>query len=171
MHIQEEYSERHVLSLTVTNEAGILARIAGLFTARGYNIDSLTVADITPDHAISRITIVTNGPPKVIDQIIAQLDRLVPVHKVTDLTANGPFVERELALVKVSGTGEDRIEALRLADVFRAKVVDTTIESFIFEITGTTDKIDNFVGLMRQIGLVEVGRTGVVGLIRGKEPN
>ena len=171
MHIQEEYSERHVLSLMVTNEAGILARIAGLFTARGYNIDSLTVADITPDHAISRITIVTNGPPKVIDQIIAQLDRLVPVHKVTDLTANGPFVERELALVKVSGTGEDRIEALRLADVFRAKVVDTTIESFIFEITGTTDKIDNFVGLMRQIGLVEVGRTGVVGLIRGKEPN
>ncbi len=171
MHIQEEYSERHVLSLMVTNEAGILARIAGLFTARGYNIDSLTVADITPDHAISRITIVTNGPPKVIDQIIAQLDRLVPVHKVTDLTANGPFVERELALVKVTGTGEDRIEALRLADVFRAKVVDTTIESFIFEITGTTDKIDNFIGLMRQIGLVEVGRTGVVGLIRGKEPN
>ncbi|EZP72482.1 Acetolactate synthase [Sphingomonas paucimobilis] len=171
MHIQEEYSERHVLSLMVTNEAGILARIAGLFTARGYNIDSLTVADITPDHAISRITIVTNGPPKVIDQIIAQLDRLVPVHKVTDLTANGPFVERELALVKVSGTGEDRIEALRLADVFRAKVVDTTIESFIFEITGTTEKIDNFVALMRQIGLVEVGRTGVVGLIRGKEPN
>jgi acetolactate synthase-1/3 small subunit len=142
MHIQEEYIERHVLSLTVTNEAGILARIAGLFTARGYNIDSLTVADISPDHAISRITIVTNGPPKVIDQIIAQLDRLVPVHKVTDL-----------------------------ADVFRAKVVDTTIESFIFEITGTTEKIDNFVGLMRQIGLVEVGRTGVVGLIRGKEAN
>ena len=171
MHIQEEYSERHVLSLMVTNEAGILARIAGLFTARGYNLDSLTVADITPDHAISRFTIVTNGPPKVIDQIIAQLDRLVPVHKVTDLTANGPFVERELALVKVTGTGEDRIEALRLADVFRAKVVDTTIESFIFEITGTTDKIDNFIGLMRQIGLVEVGRTGVVGLIRGKEPN
>ncbi|UZW56526.1 acetolactate synthase small subunit [Sphingobium sp. JS3065] len=171
MHIQEEYSERHVLSLTVSNEAGILARIAGLFTARGYNIDSLTVADITPDHAISRITIVTSGPPKVIDQIMAQLDRLVPVHKVTDLTENGPFVERELALVKVAGTGEDRIEALRLADVFRAKVVDTTIESFIFEITGTTDKIDNFVGLMRQIGLVEVGRTGVVGLIRGKESN
>ena len=171
MHIQEELSERHVLSLTVTNEAGILARIAGLFTARGYNIDSLTVADITPDHAISRITIVTNGPPKVIDQIMAQLDRLVPVHKVTDLTENGPFVERELALVKVAGTGEDRIEALRLADVFRAKVVDTTIESFIFEITGTTEKIDNFVGLMRQIGLVEVGRTGVVGLIRGKEAN
>ncbi|QUT07423.1 acetolactate synthase small subunit [Sphingobium phenoxybenzoativorans] len=170
MHIQEETNQRHVLSLTVANEAGILARIAGMFTARGYNIDSLTVADITPDHAISRITIVTNGPPKVIDQIIAQLDRLVPVHKVTDLSENGPYVERELALVKVAGTGEDRIEALRLADVFRAKVVDTTIESFIFEITGPSDKIDTFVGLMRQIGLVEVGRTGVVGLIRGKEP-
>ena len=170
MHIQEELSQRHVLSLTVSNEAGMLARIAGLFTARGYNIDSLTVADITPDHGVSRITIVTNGPPKVIDQIIAQLDRLVSVHKVTDLTEAGPFVERELALVKVAGTGEDRIEALRLADVFRAKVVDTTIESFIFEITGTTEKVDNFVALMRQIGLVEVGRTGVVGLIRGKEP-
>jgi acetolactate synthase-1/3 small subunit len=170
MHIQEEANQRHVLSLTVANEAGILARIAGLFTARGYNIDSLTVADITPDHAISRITIVTNGPPKVIDQIIAQLDRLVPVHKVTDLSENGPYVERELALVKVAGAGEDRIEALRIADVFRAKVVDTTIESFIFEITGPSDKIDTFVGLMGQIGLVEVGRTGVVGLIRGKEP-
>ena len=171
MHIQEELSQRHVLSLTVSNEAGILARIAGLFTARGYNIDSLTVADITDDHAISRITIVTSGPPKVIDQIIAQLDRLVPVHRVTDLTDEGPFVERELALVKVAGTGEDRIEALRLADVFRAKVVDTTIESFIFELTGTTEKVDNFVALMRQIGLVEVGRTGVVGLMRGKEAN
>ncbi|MBB3980960.1 acetolactate synthase-1/3 small subunit [Sphingobium fontiphilum] len=169
MHIQEEHKERHVLSLTVANEAGILARIAGMFTARGYNIDSLTVADITDDHAISRITIVTSGPPKVIDQIIAQLDRLVPVHKVTDLTDNGPYVERELALVKVAGTGDDRIEALRIADVFRAKVVDTTIESFIFELTGPTEKIDTFVGLMRQLGLVEVGRTGVVGLIRGKE--
>ena len=171
MHIQEELSQRHVLSLTVSNEAGILARIAGLFTARGYNIDSLTVADISEDHAISRIPIVTNGPEPVIDQIRAQLERLVPVHKVIDLTDAGPFVERELALVKGAGTGEDRIEALRLADVFRAKVVDTTIESFIFELTGTTEKVDNFVALMRQIGLVEVGRTGVVGLMRGKEAN
>lgn len=169
MHITEEQSERHVLSLTVANEAGILARIAGMFTARGYNIESLTVADITQDHSISRITIVTNGPPRVIDQIIAQLDRLVPVHRVVDLTEVGPYVERELALVKVAGTGDHRIEALRLAEVFRAKVVDTTIESFIFEITGTTEKIDTFVGLMRQIGLVEIGRTGVVGLIRGKD--
>jgi acetolactate synthase I/III small subunit len=169
MHITEETSDRHVLSITVTNEAGILARIAGLFTARGYNIDSLTVADITADHSVSRITIVTNGPPRVIDQIIAQLDRLVPVHKVADLTDNGPFVERELALVKVAGTGEHRVEALRIADLFRAKAVDTTIESFIFEITGTTEKVDTFVGLMRQIGLVEVGRTGVVGMVRGKD--
>lgn len=167
MHIRQEESERHVLSLTVDNEAGILARIAGLFSARGYNIESLTVADISTDHRISRITIVTNGPPRVIDQIIAQLDRLVPVHHVTDLTDTGPFVERELALIKVSGAGETRSEALRLADVFRAKVVDTTIESFIFEITGPTSKIDSFVELMRQLGLVEVGRTGVVGMLRG----
>jgi acetolactate synthase I/III small subunit len=167
MHIRQEESERHVLSLTVDNEAGILARIAGLFSARGYNIESLTVADISVDHRISRITIVTNGPPRVIDQIIAQLDRLVPVHQVLDLTGIGPFVERELALVKVSGAGDSRSEALRLADVFRAKVVDTTIESFIFEITGPTSKIDSFVDLMRQLGLVEVGRTGVVGMLRG----
>lgn len=170
MHIREEASERHVLSITVENEAGILARIAGMFTARGYNIASLTVADITEDHKISRITIVTSGPPKVIDQIIAQLDRLVPVHKVVDLTEIGPYVERELALVKVAGSGESRIEALRLADAFRAKPVDSTIESFIFEITGTTEKIDSFVALMRQVGFVEVGRTGVVGMVRGKEP-
>lgn len=168
MHIRQEESARHVLSLTVDNEAGILARIAGMFSARGYNIESLTVADITQDHRISRITVVTNGPPRVIDQIIAQLDRLVPVHQIIDLTDTGPFVERELALVKVSGTGEKRSEALRLADVFRAKVVDTTIESFIFEITGPTSKIDSFVDLMRQIGLVEMGRTGVVGMLRGQ---
>jgi acetolactate synthase-1/3 small subunit len=167
MHIRQEESARHVLSLTVENEAGILARIAGLFSARGYNIESLTVADISTDHRISRITIVTNGPPRVIDQIIAQLDRLVPVHQVVDLTDTGPFVERELALVKVSGAGDTRSEALRLADEFRAKVVDTTIESFIFEITGPTSKIDSFVELMRQLGLVEVGRTGVVGMLRG----
>lgn len=168
MHIRQEDSERHVLSVTVDNEAGILARIAGMVSARGYNIESLTVADVSEDHKISRITIVTNGPPRVIDQIIAQLDRLVPVHRVTDLTDTGPFVERELALVKVFGTGENRIEALRLADVFRAKVVDTTLKSFVFEITGPSSKIDTFVGLMRELGLVEIGRTGVVGMLRGE---
>jgi acetolactate synthase-1/3 small subunit len=167
MHIRQEEIQRHVLSVTVDNEAGILARIAGLFSARGYNIESLTVADVSEDHKISRITVVTKGPPRVIDQIIAQLERLVPVHTVVDLTELGPFVERELALVKVAGTGETRNEALRLADVFRAKVVDTTLDSFIFEITGPTSKIDTFVSLMRELGLVEAGRTGVVGMLRG----
>ena len=169
MKIHQAEGERHVLTVMVDNEAGILAKIAGLFTARGYNIDSLTVADITENHTVSRITIVTHGPPSQIDQIHAQLERLVPVHKVTDLTELGPHVERELALVKVAGTGEHRVEALRLADVFRAKVVDTTTRSFIFELTGTPDKIDSFVALMRELGLVEVGRTGIVGMVRGPE--
>ncbi|MCB2083250.1 MAG: acetolactate synthase small subunit [Sphingomonadaceae bacterium] len=169
MKIIEKAAERHVLAVTVDNEPGILAKITGLFTARGYNIDSLTVADITEDHAISRITIVTNGPPEVIDQIHAQLERLVPVHKVTDLSEAGPHVERELALVKVAGTGEKRVEALRLADIFRARPVDTTTESFVFEITGPPDKVDSFIALMRELGLVEVGRTGIVGMMRGAE--
>ena len=169
MKIQESQTERHVLTITVDNEAGILAKIAGLFTARGYNIDSLTVADITEDHAVSRITIVTNGPPPVIDQIIAQLERLVPVHKVIDLTETGAHVERELALVKVAGKGENRVEALRIADVFRAKVIDTTTESFVFELTGASGKIDSFIALMRELGLVEVGRSGIVGMMRGAE--
>jgi acetolactate synthase-1/3 small subunit len=169
MKIKSAESERHVLAVTVDNEPGILAKITGLFTARGYNIDSLTVADITEDHAVSRITIVTNGPPQVIDQIEAQLERLVPVHKVTDLTAAGPHVERELALIKVAGKGEARVEALRIAELFRAKVIDTTISSFVFELTGPPDKIDSFIGLMRELGLVSVGRSGVVGMMRGAE--
>jgi len=169
MKIKHEASHRHVLTITVDNEAGILAKIAGLFTARGYNIDSLTVADISENHALSRITIVTHGVPAQIDQIHAQLERLVPVHKVSDLTEIGPHVERELALVKVAGTGDIRVEALRVADVFRAKVVDTSTKSFIFELTGTPDKIDSFVALMRELGLVEVGRTGIVGMMRGAQ--
>ena len=169
MKIRDAASERHVLNVTVDNEPGILAKITGLFTARGYNIDSLTVADISEDHAVSRITIVTNGPPEVIDQIEAQLERLVPVHRVVDLTTAGDHVERELALVKVAGTGDKRVEALRIAELFRANVVDTTIESFVFEITGAPDKIDSFIALMRELGLVEVGRSGVVGMMRGAE--
>ncbi|MFB0611321.1 acetolactate synthase small subunit [Aurantiacibacter poecillastricola] len=169
MKIEHRVSERHVLTVVVDNEPGILAKITGLFTARGYNIDSLTVADISEDHAISRITIVTGGPPQVIDQIMAQLDRLVPVHRVTDLTEEGPHVERELALVKVKGSGDDRVEALRIAEVFRANVVDTTTQSFVFELTGAKDKIDSFIGLMRELGLVEVGRSGIVGMMRGSE--
>ncbi|MBO6609172.1 MULTISPECIES: acetolactate synthase small subunit [Altererythrobacter] len=169
MKIRDAASERHVLNVTVDNEPGILAKITGLFTARGYNIDSLTVADISEDHAVSRITIVTNGPPEVIDQIEAQLERLVPVHRVVDLTTAGEHVERELALIKVSGTGDKRVEALRIAELFRANVVDTTIESFVFELTGAPDKIDSFITLMRELGLVEVGRSGVVGMMRGAE--
>ena len=167
MKIKHQSEERHVLTIMVDNEAGILAKIAGLFTARGYNIDSLTVADISDNHAISRITIVTHGPPTVIDQIHAQLERLVPVHKVVDLSENGPYVERELALIKVAGKGDIRVEALRVAEVFRAKVVDTSTGSFIFELTGTPEKIDSFIAIMRELGLVEVGRTGVVGMTRG----
>ena len=169
MHIKQEASERHTLTVIVDNEPGILARIAGLFTARGYNIESLTVSEITDDRAISRITIVTSASEHVMEQIIAQLERLVPVHKVTDLTALGPHVERELALVKVAGSGDHRIEALRLAEVYRAHVLDATINSFVFEVTGGRDKIDKFVELMREVGLVEVARTGVVAISRGAE--
>jgi acetolactate synthase I/III small subunit len=169
MRLKEEQIERHTLSVIVDNEAGILARIAGLFSARGYNIESLTVADVTEDESISRITIVTSAAPAKIEQIIAQLDRLVPVHRVTDLTELGPHVERELALVKVAGVGDLRIEALRLADVYRARVVDATTGSFVFEVTGGSEKIDTFVGLMREVGLVEVARTGVVAIARGRE--
>ncbi|QUL38830.1 acetolactate synthase small subunit [Erythrobacter sp. JK5] len=169
MKIKSAEAERHVLTVTVDNEPGILAKITGLFTARGYNIDSLTVADISEDHAVSRITIVTSGPPEVIDQIEAQLERLVPVHRVTDLTTAGAHVERELALIKVAGKGEPRVEALRIAELFRANVVDTTTSSFVFELTGAPDKIDSFIALMRELGLVEVGRSGVVGMMRGAE--
>jgi acetolactate synthase I/III small subunit len=163
----EEASERHTLSILVDNEAGVLGRITGLFSARGYNIESLTVADVNEDESVSRITIVTAGPRRVIDQIVAQLDRLVPVHSVTDLSELGPHIERELALVKVAGTGEKRVEALRLADIFRARPVDTTTQSFVFEISGSTQKVDQFIELMREVGLVEVARGGVVALSRG----
>jgi acetolactate synthase-1/3 small subunit len=169
MRIKEEATERHTLAVIVDNEPGILARIAGLFTARGYNIESLTVSEITEDKSVSRITIVTSASPHVLEQIVAQLDRLVPVHKVSDLTAEGAHVERELALVKVRGTGDHRIEALRLGDVYRARVVDATTSSFVFEVTGGTEKIDKFVELMREVGLIEVARTGIVAISRGKE--
>jgi len=169
MHIKTEQVERHTLAVIVDNEPGILARIAGLFTARGYNIESLTVSEITADKAVSRITIVTSASPPVMEQIIAQLDRLVPVHSVTDLTMLGDHVERELALVKVAGTGDRRIEALRLAEVYRARVVDATISSFVFEVTGGIAKIDKFVELMSEVGLVEVARTGIAAISRGAE--
>jgi acetolactate synthase-1/3 small subunit len=169
MHLHPTPAQRHTLSVTVDNEAGILARIAGMFSARGYNIESLTVADVTADESISRITIVTSGAQANIEQIIAQLDRLVPVHRVADLTALGPHVERELALVKVAGAGDQRIEALRLADVYRARGVDATTASFVFEVTGSSEKLDTFIALMREVGLVEVARTGVAAIARGRE--
>ena len=169
MHITPEAATRHTLAVVVDNEPGILARIAGLFTARGYNIESLTVSEVTEDKAVSRITIVTSASAHVMEQIIAQLDRLVPVHRVTDLTVEGAHVERELALVKVAGAGDHRLEALRLADVYRARVVDATTGSFVFEVTGGRDKIDTFVTLMAEVGLVEVARTGIVAISRGRD--
>jgi len=162
-----DHQERHTLAVLVENEPGVLARVIGLFSGRGYNIDSLTVAEVDHTGHLSRITIVTTGTPQVIEQIKAQLGRIVPVHEVHDLTVDGPSVERELALFKVGGKGDDRVEALRLADVFRARVVDSTLDSFVFEITGTPEKIDAFADLMRPIGLVEMARTGVAALSRG----
>ena len=162
-----EGMERHTLAVIVDNEAGVLARVIGLFSGRGYNIESLTVAEVDHEGHRSRITVVTTGTPSVVEQIKAQLGRIVPVHEVHDLTVDGPAVERELALFKVAGEGPDRIEALRLAEIFRANVVDSTLSSFIFEITGTPAKIDAFADLMRPIGLVEMARTGVAAIARG----
>lgn len=161
--------ERHTIAVLVDNEAGVLARVIGLFSGRGYNIESLTVAEIDPNVHTSRITIVTSGTPEVIEQIRAQLGRLVPVHRVIDWTVDKPGIEREMALVKVAGSGEKRVESLRIADAFRARPVDTTHTSFVFEITGGPDKINNFVDLMRPLGLVEVSRTGVVAISRGPD--
>ena len=164
-----ELESSHTISVLVDNEPGILARVVGLFSGRGYNIESLTVAEVNAAENLSRITIVTAGTPMVIEQIKAQLDRLVPVHKVHDLTMEGPHIERELALIKVKSTGEKRVEALRLADVFRAKVIDAKNDSFVFEVTGNTDKVDTFISLMSGLGLVDVGRTGIVAMTRGGE--
>jgi acetolactate synthase I/III small subunit len=162
-------TETHTLCVLVDNEPGVLARVIGLFSGRGYNIDSLTVSETEHQKHLSRITIVTGGTPMVIEQIKNQLDRLVPVHRVVDMTVLGPSIERELAMVKVRGKGEHRVEALRLADAFRARVIDATIESFVFEITGNSGKIDQFVELMLPLGLVEVSRTGVVAISRGPD--
>lgn len=159
--------ERHTLAVLVENEPGVLARVIGLFSGRGYNIDSLTVAEVDHTGHLSRVTIVTSGTPQVIEQIKAQLGRIVSVHTVHDLTVEGPSVERELAMFKVAGKGDNRVEALRLADIFRANVVDSTLESFVFEITGAPEKIDAFADLMRPLGLIEVARTGVAALSRG----
>ena len=161
--------ETHTLSVIVDNEPGVLARVIGLFSGRGYNIDSLTVSETEHEKHLSRITIVTRGTPMVIEQIKNQLERLVPVHRVIDMTISGPSIQRELAMVKVKGTGEPRVEALRLADAFRARVVDATNMSFVFELTGKTGKVEQFIALMQPLGLVEVVRTGIAAISRGVE--
>lgn len=164
---KEEEIAVHTLAILVSNEPGVLARVIGLFSGRGYNIESLTVAEVDHDKSRSRITIVCSGTPQVIEQIKAQLERMVVVRSVRDLTTNGPFVDRELALIKVVCSGEKRIEALRSADIFRARAVDSTLESFVFEITGPKAKVDAFIELMKPLGLVDVSRTGIAAISRG----
>lgn len=159
---------RHVLAVIVDNEFGILGRVVGLFSSRGYNIESLTVAEVDYEKNLSRITVVTNGTERVVLQIKNLLERMIPVHIVHDLTTEGPHVERELALIKVTGEGDKRVEALRIADIFRARSVDATTDSFVFEITGKPTKIDSFIDLMRPLGLTEIARTGVAAMARGK---
>ena len=159
----------HTMAVLVDNEAGVLARVIGLFSGRGYNIDSLTVAEVDEDEHTSRITIVTSATPQVIAQIKTQLQRLVPVHRVVDLTVDTDSVERELALVKVTGKGNDRVEALRMSEAFRARVIDATPESFVFEVTGDSEKINAFISLMAPLGLQEVSRTGIAAIARGPE--
>jgi acetolactate synthase-1/3 small subunit len=161
---------RTTLAVIVDNEPGVLARVVGLFSARGYNIESLTVAETDHDRHTSRITVVTKGTPQVLEQIRAQLDRLVPVHRVVDFHGDDSAVRRELALIKVAGGGDQRVEALRLADAFKARVLDATLTSFVFELTGAPKKLDDFIDLMRPLGLVEVSRTGIAAIRRGPEP-
>ena len=163
-------SRKHTIAILVDNESGVLARVIGLFSGRGYNIESLTVAETDKEKSLSRITIVTSGTPMVIEQIKAQLSRLVPVHRVSDLTTDGSAVERELAMIKVAGVGENRVESLRIADIFRARVVDSSKESFVFELTGSAEKINAFIELMADLGLVDVSRTGIVAISRGSNP-
>src|SRR3977135_2261276 len=166
MEDRHDPSESHTLSVLVQNEPGVLARVIGLFSGRGYNIESLTVSETENQKHVSRITIVTTGTPMVIKH---QLDRMVPVYRGVDMTLSGRSIERELAMVKLRGTGDHRVEALRLAEAFRARVIDATTESFVFEITGNSAKINQFIDLMRPLGLVEVSRTGVAAIGRGPE--
>jgi acetolactate synthase-1/3 small subunit len=166
---KEEKPEKHTMTVLVDNEPGVLARVIGLFSGRGYNIESLTVSETEHEAHLSRITIVTSGPPMVIEQIQHQLERLVPVHSVTDLTVKGNPIERELAMVKVAGAGEKRNEALRIAEAFHAGVIDASPTHFVFEITGEQAKIEQFIASVQPLGLVEVARTGIAAISRGSE--
>jgi len=157
----------HTLSVIVDNKFGVLGRVVGMFTSRGYNIDSLTVAEVDENRNLSRITVMVTGTEMVIEQIKAQLERIVPVRVVVDLNEKGEFVNRELILVKVKAKGERRVESLRIADIFRARVIDSSGQSFIFELTGSSDKLNAFINLMKPLGLVEVSRTGAVAILRG----
>ena len=165
--LKDKDTYRHIVSLLVDNEAGVLARVIGMIAGRGYNIESLTVSEVDRERQLSRINIATSGTHQIIEQVKAQLGRLVPVHVVRDLTDDGPSVARELALVKVAGVGDKRVEALRIGDIFRANVVDSSTQSFVFEVVGNTDKVDAFIELMKPLGLVEVSRTGVAAIARG----
>jgi acetolactate synthase-1/3 small subunit len=171
----KEVIVQHTLSVLVDNESGVLARVIGLFSGRGYNIESLTVSETEHERHLSRITIISKGTPKVLEQIKRQLERMVPVHRVVDLTMVAHSkgyekpLERELALVKVAGTGNDRVEALRLAEAFGATVTDATTGHFIFEITGRQQKVEQFISILTPLGLVEVCRTGIAAMNRGVE--
>ena len=165
--IKEDIQETHTFSLLVDNEAGVLARVIGLFSGRGYNIESLTVAEVDKDSHTSRITIVSKGSPKTIDQIKRHLERLVPVHSVEDLTTDGSSIEREMALIKVVCEGEKREEVIKLSEIYRAKIVDTTKNSFVFELTGAIDKINSFIEMLRPLGLEDISRTGLAAISRG----
>ena len=165
-----EETSTHTFSVIVENKSGVLGRVVGMFAARGYNIESLTVAEVDEDQSLSRITVMVTGTLMVIAQIKAQLERIVPVKKVVDLNNEGPYVNRELVLVKVRARGERRVESLRVADIFRARVIDSSNQSFVFELTGSAEKIDAFIKLMKPLGLVEVSRTGAVAILRGEKP-
>lgn len=165
--MSDQTERKHTIAVLVDNEPGVLARVIGLFSGRGYNIECLTVAAVDTEDNLSRINIVTSGTPMIIEQIKAQLSRLVPVHQIKDLTLEGPSVERELALVKVNSKGEKRVESLRIADIFRARVLDSSNDSFVFEVVGSTKKLNAFIELMKPLGLVDVSRTGVVAIARG----
>lgn len=160
---------RHILACIVDNEFGVLARVVGLFSGRGYNIESLTVTEIDEERNLSRITIITSGSDMVVAQIKALLERLVPVHKVVDISVQGEHIERELGLFKIISTGAKRTEALKIADEYGAKVIDSTADSFIFEITGTSEKIEEFITKIKPYGLAESCRSGSVAVNRGIE--
>ena len=152
----EQDETSRTLSLIVDNQPGTLARVIGLFSGRGYNIESLNVTEIDKIRNLSRISLVTRGTSNTIEQIKSQLLRIVPVHIVRDLTLEGPFIKSELALVKLVVKGANRVEALRIAETFRARTLDVTLSSFVFELTGKPSKLDAFIDLMRSLGDTEV---------------